>query len=64
MAYHGGQEKGSVSVGNNVKGRGSPKDWLREKEEEQMPGLFRHRKRDLQHFKSGSPAGEKIGGPT
>lgn len=47
VAYHGGQETGSVSVGSSAKGRGSPKDWLGEKGEEQTPALSGHHKRDL-----------------
>ena len=39
MAYHGGQEAGSVSVGNGVKGGGISERLVAGEEEEEMPGL-------------------------
>jgi hypothetical protein len=36
------------------------KDWLQEKGESKMPGLVRHRKRDLPAVKAGSLLGRKL----
>jgi hypothetical protein len=60
VAYHGGQETGSVSVGSSAKGRGSPKDWAGGERGGADASSVRHHKRDLPAVSNqGSPAGEK-----
>jgi len=58
VAYHGGQEAGSVSVGNDVKGEGISERLVAGVEGGADARSVRHRKRDLQHFRSGSPLGK------
>jgi hypothetical protein len=57
VAYHGGRETASVSVGSSAKGRGSSKDWLFEKRKSKMPGLSGTASGISSSSKSGSPLG-------
>jgi hypothetical protein len=59
VAYHGGQETGSVSVGNSAKGGGISEKLVYGGRGGADARSVRHHKRDLQHFKIRQSAGEK-----